>query len=69
MYFDLNISVPPPPTVVNYQQHNKKRKQKPGQGQTIEPPNGSWFSPEQIAAVDARVELLVHRTYAASVLQ
>jgi len=67
MFFDLNISVPPPPAVVLYRQQNKKGKQKPGQGKTIEPPNGSWFSPEQIAAVDTRVEVLVYRTYAASV--
>jgi len=68
MYFDLNISVPPPPTVVNFQQQNKKGKQKPGQGQTIEPPNGSWFSPAQIAAIEARVEILVHRTHTVFVL-
>ena len=68
MFFDLNISIPPPPTVVNYHQHNKKGKQKPGQGKPIEPPNGSWFSPEQIAAVDTRVEVLVYRTHATPVL-
>ena len=70
MYFDLNISVPPPPIVVNYNQQNKNKKgeQKPGQRKLIEPPNGSWFSPEQIAAVDARVEVLVYHTYAATVL-
>jgi hypothetical protein len=61
MYFDLNIPVPPPPAVVTYHQ-NKKGKQKPGQAQPIEPPNGSWFSPAQIAAIEARVEILVHRT-------
>ena len=68
MYFDLNISIPPPPAVVNYQQQNKKGKQKPGRGQTTEPPNGSWFAPAQIAAIEARVEILVHRTDATSVL-
>jgi len=68
MYFDLNISVPPPPAVVNYHKQNKKGKQKRGEGKPIELPNGSWFSPEQIAAVDARVEVLVYRAYGASVL-
>jgi ribonuclease P/MRP protein subunit RPP1 len=66
MYFDLNISVPPPPAVVNYHKQNKKGKQKPRQGKPIEPPNGSWFSPEQIAAVDSRVEVLVYCTHATS---
>ena len=69
MYFDLNISVPPPPAVVNYQQQNKKGKQKPSQIQHIQPPNGSWFSPAQIAAVEVRVEILVHRTSAAPYLR
>lgn len=68
MYFDLNISIPPPPAVINYQQQNKKGKQKSGQGQTIEPPSGSWFAPAQIAAIEARVEILVHRTNPESVL-
>lgn len=68
MYFDLNIPVPPPPAVVNHQQQNKKGKQKSGQGQITEPPSGSWFAPAQIAAIEARVEILVYRTDAASVL-
>jgi hypothetical protein len=68
MYFDLNISVPPPLAVVNYQQQNKKGKQKLVQGQSTEPPNGSWFSPAQIAAIESRIEILVHRNAASMLL-
>jgi ribonuclease P/MRP protein subunit RPP1 len=50
MYFDLNFPVPPLPTV----QSNK------GKGKQVQPSHSPLFTPAQLAAIEARVDLLVH---------
>jgi ribonuclease P/MRP protein subunit RPP1 len=53
MYFDLNVPIPPPsggPAV----QSNK------GKGKQVQPSHSTPFTPPQLQAIEARIDLLVH---------
>ncbi|TFY76300.1 hypothetical protein EWM64_g7714 [Hericium alpestre] len=61
MYFDLNVPIPPPASGSSSQSVSKKGKgkQQQQQGSTF----SVAFSPAQITAIEARVDILVHLGY------
>lgn len=54
MYFDLNVPIPQP-SANSVHQTNK------GKGKQAQPSTSPLFSPAQLAAIQARLDLLVHR--------
>lgn len=54
MYFDLNVPIPQP-SGSSVAQSNK------GKGKQAQPSTSLLFTPAQLAAIEARVDLLVHR--------
>jgi ribonuclease P/MRP protein subunit RPP1 len=59
MYFDLNVPVPTPALArAGAPQPAKKDK---GKGKAPPADAGASFSPAQLAALEARIDLLVHR--------
>lgn len=63
MFFDLNIPISAPPTV-KYIGNTSKKKGKQKAGASEQPDRtqnaAELFSPEQIAAIERRVDVLVH---------
>jgi ribonuclease P/MRP protein subunit RPP1 len=71
MFFDLNVLLPTPTALIlSSDQSHKKGKQKqkkaPPDGQSTPAdspaPPALVFSPAQVAAIEARIDLLVQRT-------
>jgi len=54
MYFDLNVPIPQP-SGSSVAQSNK------GKGKQVHPSTSLLFTPAQLAAIEARLDLLVHR--------
>lgn len=52
MYFDLNLPIPPP-------SGSPQTKLNKGKGKQVQPL--AIFTPAQLAAIEARIDLLVHR--------
>jgi hypothetical protein len=57
MYFDLNVPIPPPSGILGSAQAQSSK----GKGKQVQPPHSVTFTPAQLAAVEARIDLLVHR--------
>ncbi|KAI0319990.1 RNase P subunit p30-domain-containing protein [Amylostereum chailletii] len=63
MYFDLNVQVPAPASTGSGPGQSQSKK---GKGKQAQPPSTSAppsYSPAQIAAIESRVDLLVHLGY------
>jgi hypothetical protein len=57
MYFDLNVPIPPlSGALISTQAQSKK-----GKGKQVQPSHSATFTPAQLAAIEARIDLLVHR--------
>ncbi|THH13909.1 hypothetical protein EW146_g6372 [Bondarzewia mesenterica] len=64
MYFDLNVPIPQPSHSAHPSQSKKgKGKQQQQQASSSPSPSPPLFSPAQIAALEARLDLLVHLGY------
>jgi ribonuclease P/MRP protein subunit RPP1 len=55
MYFDLNVPIPLPPGVSGTQSNK-------GKGKQAQPSHLVQFTPAQLAAIETRIDLLVHCT-------
>jgi len=63
MFFDLNVPISAPATLKYANSGSKKKgKQKAGAPELAERTQNAaeWFSPEHIAALERRVDVLVH---------
>ena len=56
MYIDLNVPIPEPPNLGT----GLSKKQKGKQPQTRQEPPAVIFTPAQLAAIESRIDLLVH---------
>ncbi|KAH9975255.1 RNase P subunit p30-domain-containing protein [Lactifluus volemus] len=59
MYFDLNVPIPPPSGSLG-STHTQSNK---GKGKQVQPSHSATFTPAQLAAIEARIDLLVHLGY------
>jgi ribonuclease P/MRP protein subunit RPP1 len=53
MYFDLNVPIPLPSTSLAGQSNK-------GKGKQVQSSNSTLFTPAQLTAIEARIDLLVH---------
>lgn len=60
MYFDLNVPIPLPSTSLAGTQSNK------GKGKQVQSSHSTFFTPAQLAAIETRVDLLVHCSFVPS---
>jgi hypothetical protein len=66
MFFDLNVPISAPATLKYANSGSKKKgKQRAGAQELAERTQNAaeWFSPEQIAAIERRVDVLAHCEY------
>lgn len=62
MFFDLNILLPTP-AAVNYSSGQSHKKGKQKQQQPTDNVSKPLFSSLQVAAIEARIDILVHRAW------
>jgi ribonuclease P/MRP protein subunit RPP1 len=60
MYFDLNVPIPLPSASLAGTQPNK------GKGKQVQSSLSTLFTPAQLAAIETRIDLLVHCSFVSS---